>query len=73
MLKKVKTNLRRFLMKDEFERGLEKGVELGEMNEKVRIARKLLKLGMKVDEVKEITGLKSKDIKNIKNDLNDQE
>ena len=25
------------------------------------------------DEVKEITGLKSKDIKNIKNDLNDQE
>lgn len=60
-------------MKDEFERGLEKGVELGEMNEKVRIARKLLKLGMKVDEVKEITGLKFKDIKNIKNDLNDQE
>lgn len=60
-------------MKDEFERGLEKGVELGEMNEKVRIARKLLKLGMKVDEVKEITGLKSKDIKNIKKDLNDQE
>ena len=60
-------------MKDELERGLEKGVELGEMNEKVRIARKLLKLGMKVDEVKEITGLKSKDIKNIKNDLNDQE
>ncbi len=60
-------------MKDEFERGLEKGVELGEMNEKVRIARKLLKLGMKVDEVKEITGLKSKDIKNIKNDLNEQE
>ena len=60
-------------MKDEFERGLEKGVELGEMNEKVRIARKLLKLGMKVDEVKEITGLKSKDIKNIKKDLTDQE
>lgn len=60
-------------MKDEFERGLEKGVELGEMNEKVRIARKLLKLGMKVDEVKEVTGLKTKDIKNIKNDLNDQE
>ena len=60
-------------MKDEFERGLEKGVELGEMNEKVRIARKLLKLGMKIEEVKEITGLKTKKKKNIKNDLNESD
>ena len=67
--KKGKTNLRRFQMKDEFERGLEKGVELGEMNEKVRIARKLLKIGIKVEQVREITGLKSKDIIEIKNDL----
>ncbi len=59
-------------MKDEFERGLEKGVELGEMNEKVRIAIKLLKIGMKIEEVKEVTGLKIKDIKNIKNDLTEE-
>lgn len=59
-------------MKDEFERGLEKGVELGEMNEKVRIAIKLLKIGMKTEEVKEVTGLKIKDIKNIKNDLTEE-
>ena len=39
------------------------------MNEKVRIARKLLKIGMKIEQVKEITGLKSKDIIEIKNDL----
>lgn len=51
--------------KDIFETGIEKGIEKGISNEKINIAKKLLKINMPIKQISEITGLSEEKIKEL--------
>lgn len=51
--------------KDIFETGIEKGIEKGISNEKINIAKKLLKINMPIKQISEITGLSEEEIKKL--------
>lgn len=51
--------------KDIFETGIEKGIEKGISDEKIKIAKKLLKINMPIKQISEITGLNEKEIKEL--------
>ena len=43
------------------------GIEIGKINEKINIAKQLLKVGMKTKEIQQITKLSIEDIKKLDN------
>ncbi len=50
-------------------KGLAKGLEQGETKKSKEIAKNMLKKGMKIKDISEITGLTEEEIKNIKQKL----
>lgn len=52
-----------------FEDGLKKGEKLGEMNERIRITLKLLKIGMKDKDIAEITGFTIEELEEMKKEM----
>lgn len=50
--------------------GLEEGIEKGEKESKLKIAKKLLEKKMEIKEIAEITGLKEEEIENLKDNQN---
>lgn len=47
------------------EKGMQKGIEKGAQQEKIAIARKLLKEGMDIDKVADITELNKDEVKKL--------
>ncbi len=49
--------------------GLEKGLKEGIQENKIEIAKKLIKMDMDLKQIKEITGLSIEELENIKSDI----
>ena len=52
--------------KEGLEQGKKEGLQQGKKDEKIKTAKKLLKLKMSIDQIKEITGLTEEEIRKIK-------
>ncbi len=48
------------------QKGIEKGVEKGKIEEKIKIAKNLLKLGIEIESIKQSTGLSKEEIEKLK-------
>ncbi len=51
--------------KEGISRGIEQGIEQGSKNKSHQIAKKMLKNGVKINEIKEYTGLSEKEIESL--------
>ena len=55
----------RYKLIEEYEKGIDQGIEIGEKKNRLEVARKMKQRGMTIDEVIEITGLSREEIEGL--------